>query len=99
MSQVCIECVKDKNLKQLILKKNSKSICTICEENNLSIDFEDRDFFLLVKAVLRFNYSEWEYNTHWGGDGYESLFYGDDNIFLSRKELFQAIIMKNWFFL
>ena len=85
MSQVCIECVKDKNLKQLILKKNSKSICTICEENNLSIDFEDRDFFLLVKAVLRFNYSEWEYNPHWGGDDYESLFYGDDNIFFEQE--------------
>lgn len=85
MSQVCVECVKDKNIKKLIIKNGSKNTCTLCEEEHLSIDFEDRDFFSLVKAVLRFNFSEWEYNRHWGGDGLECLFYGEDNVFFEQE--------------
>jgi hypothetical protein len=85
VSQVCVECVKDKNIKQLIIKNGSKNICTLCEEEHLSIDFEDSDFFSLVKAVLRFNFSEWEYNRHWGGDGHECLFYGKDNVFFEQE--------------
>jgi hypothetical protein len=85
VSQVCVECVKDKNIKQLIIKKSSKNTCTLCGEEHLSIDFEDSDFISLVKAVLRFNFSEWEYNRHWGGDGYECLFYGEDNVFFKQE--------------
>lgn len=85
MSQVCVECVKDKNIKKLIIKNGSKNTCTLCEEEHLSIDFEDSDFFSLVKAVLRFNFSEWEYNRHWGGDGHECLFYGEDNVFFEQE--------------
>jgi hypothetical protein len=85
VSQVCVECVKDKNIKKLIIKNGSKNTCTLCEEEHLSIDFEDSDFFSLVKAVLRFNFSEWEYNRHWGGDGHECLFYGKDNVFFEQE--------------
>jgi hypothetical protein len=85
VSQVCVECVKDKNIKKLIIKNGSKNTCTLCEEEHLSIDFEDSDFFSLVKAVLRFNFSEWEYNSHWGADGYECLFYGEENVFFEQE--------------
>ncbi|PSU56084.1 RES family NAD+ phosphorylase [Photobacterium phosphoreum] len=84
MSLICIKCVKDKHLKKLIENKGSLSRCTICSEDNIkTIDYENDDFFQLVKAVLRYNYSEWEYNTHMGGDDYEDLFYGDENIFFN----------------
>ncbi len=85
MSNVCIACVKEKSLKDLVFKTGSRTTCTLCGENNLSLHYEDRNLFSLVKAIVRFNYSEWEYNTHWGGDGYEALFYGQDNIFFSQE--------------
>lgn len=81
MTIVCIECVKDMHLKKLIESRGSNHTCAICGENHKHIDSEDDDFFQLVKTLVRFNYSEWDYNHHLGGDGYESLFYGVDNIF------------------
>lgn len=85
MSQICIKCVKDKNLKKLITRSGSLVSCELCGETHLSMDSLNNDFFALVKATVRFNYSEWDYNTHWGGDGYESLFYGEDNIFFFQE--------------
>jgi hypothetical protein len=35
----------------------------------------------LVRALVRFHYDEWIYNTHWGGDGApESLLYRENPI-------------------
>jgi hypothetical protein len=81
VQKICIECAKDENLKKLIEKNGVIGRCGLCGENHVSLDYGDRDLFSLIKAVLRFNFSEWDYNIHWGGDGYESLFYGNDNIF------------------
>ena len=81
MSKVCIHCVKDKHLKKLIETEGRNDTCSICSENVKSIDYENSNFFYLVKALVRFHYSEWEYNTHLGGNGYEALFYGSDNLF------------------
>jgi len=85
MSHICVDCVKDKNIKELITISKLINTCSLCNQEQLSIDYENSDFFSLVKAIVRFNYSEWEYNTHWGGDDYESLFYGKDNIFFLQE--------------
>ena len=55
--------------------------CSLCSENELVLDSENVRFFKLTKALVRFHYSEWDYNEHWGGDGYEALFYGESNLF------------------
>ena len=84
MPIVCIKCVKDSHLKQLIKNEGAVTDCTICgEASNKAIDSDNSNFFELAKAVLRFHYSEWDYNHHLGGDGYESMFYGEDNIFFN----------------
>jgi RES domain-containing protein len=79
--QLCVACVRDRNLKALIERQGIDSTCVNCGETRRCLDTESDDFFQLTKALVRFHFSEWEYNTHWGGDGYESLFYGEDNVF------------------
>lgn len=81
MKAICIECAKEPHLKKKIKIEGATQTCFMCEKKGLAVDFEKNDFFQLVKALVRFHYSEWEYNGHLGGDGYESLFYGSDNIF------------------
>jgi len=81
MSRVCVDCIKEPHLKQLVKSEGEKGLCTSCGNEGESIATDYNRFFQLLKALIRFNYSEWEYNTHWGGDSYHSLFYGSDNIF------------------
>ena len=83
MPRICHTCAKEPHLKKLILLEGSLGQCTICEENANSCDVEENRFFQLCKALVRLHYSEWDYNTHWGGDGYESLFYRNDSIFIN----------------
>ena len=97
MPQICLKCVKDESLKYLIKEIGILNSCTLCGEKLISLDYNNRHLFLLIKAILRFNYSEWEYNPHWGGDGYESLFYGTENIFFLEdralsSELYEELV-------
>lgn len=85
MPNICICCVKDENLKQLIENEGSSGKCSLCSTNNLVLDTENNRFFQLTKALVRFYFSEWDYNHHWGGDGYESLFYGEKNRFFDQS--------------
>jgi hypothetical protein len=41
---------------------------------------EDTNLSHLFKALLRYNYSEWEYNGHLGGESLESIFYRENPI-------------------
>jgi len=78
--RVCIDCIKEPHLKKLVEEEGESGCCTSCGSISQSIDTSYNRFFQLVKALIRYNYSEWDYNTHWGGDSYGSLFYGDSNI-------------------
>ncbi|WP_316749370.1 RES family NAD+ phosphorylase [Pedobacter gandavensis] len=81
---LCIECAKDIRLKKLIKKINKKGLCSCCENNEFIIDVDSNEFTQIIKALIRYHYSEWDYNEHWGGNGYGSLFYEGDNIFLNK---------------
>jgi RES domain-containing protein len=81
---ICIECVKDTRLKHLIKKKNVIGMCTCCGKRNTVINADSNSFTQMIKALIRYHYSEWEYNTHWGGNGHGALFYDDNNIFLNK---------------
>jgi hypothetical protein len=78
--RVCINCIKEPHLKKLVEEEGGIGVCTSCGSQTQSIDTSYNRFFQLIKALIRFHYSEWDYNTHWGGDSYHSLFYGEDNI-------------------
>ena len=85
MPNVCAECIKHPYLKLFVQKEGSKIACSLCGEMRTAIDAENRKFFQLVKALIRINYSEWDYNQHFGGVGLEMLFYGDHNIFFESR--------------
>ncbi|MCD9554586.1 RES domain-containing protein [Photobacterium carnosum] len=99
MSFICVECAKDQNLKHFIENRGITGDCTICQNNAVKVvDYENDEFFQLIKSILRFNYSEWEYNTHLGGDGYDKLFYGDKNIFFNEsravsEEIYEDLVL------
>lgn len=82
---LCIECAKDVRLKKLIKRISKEGLCSCCENNEFSIDVDSNEFTQMIKALIRYHYSEWDYNEHWGGNGYVSLFYEVDNIFLNKE--------------
>jgi len=95
---ICINCVKEPTLKQLVKNEGVNGTCFLCGSSNLILDTENDRFFQLTKALVRFHYSEWDYNEHWGGDGYSSLFYGEDNRFFDENrsnsdELYEEIVL------
>ncbi len=98
MPNICVDCVKEPHLKELITKGGSSGECTICGSNGQVLDSEGNRFFQLTKALVRYHFSEWDYNHHWGGDGYESLFYGKENRFFDESraksdEDYEALVL------
>lgn len=82
---ICIECVKDIRLKKLIEKTNNVGICTCCESENYIINVDSNEFIQMTKALIRYHYSEWNYNIHFGGDEYYMLIDRDDNMFFNKQ--------------
>ncbi|HIF9171981.1 TPA: RES family NAD+ phosphorylase [Photobacterium damselae] len=86
MTFICIECAKSQDLKNYINNNGIIGDCIICQTESVNVtDYESNEFFQLIKAISRLNYSEWEYNHHLGGDYYEELFYKKDNIFFNKS--------------
>lgn len=96
---LCLECAKDIRLKKLIEKLNRKAICSCCNNSNYVIDVDSNEFTQMTKALIRYHYSEWDYNEHWGGDGFISLFTDADNVFFNKqrfedKDLYDELIYR-----
>ena len=87
MSFICIDCVKDLSLKKVISRKGiDNNICDVCHETRRGTDANNNLFQQLFKALIRFHYHEYEYNTHWGGDSLESFFYSENPILECRND-------------
>lgn len=87
---LCIDCVKDKWLKRFVKESGIESQCCMCKKvNKHTIDVKNKDFQILLKALIRYYYSETIYNTHWGGY--------DDWIYLLSEEnpIFNFIYDRN----
>lgn len=82
---ICIGCVKDIRLKKLIEKLNSIEVCTCCGNKSYTINVDSNEFIQMTKALLRYHYSEWDYNTHFGGDQYYTLIDSDDNKLFNKQ--------------
>ncbi len=89
---LCLECAKDVRLKKLIEKLNRNGVCTCCNNENFVIDVDSNEFVQMTKALIRYHYSEWDYNEHWGGNGFGSLFYDDDNVFFNKYRFKDTVI-------
>jgi len=74
---MCIECAKHPSLKGFVKKHGSTGYeCEICHRRDLiaSAPAEQEALSSLVRALVRFQYDEWTYNGHWGGEhGPESI--------------------------
>jgi RES domain-containing protein len=72
---ICVECVDDIRLKMLIESIGKQGLCSCCDNSNYIIDVDSNEFIQMIKALIRYHFSEWDYNRHWGGDGHEFLLY------------------------
>lgn len=75
MSLVCTECVKEEHLISLIEQYGElTSLCPICGAVDIkALSSEDDRLRSLFRALVRYYYSEWDYNTHLGGEDLEHL--------------------------
>lgn len=86
---ICLECAKDKYLKNFI--KNSEKHymeCSLCNKNKDCVVIEENEALKnLIRALIRFHYPEYIYNHHWGGlwDA-NHLFYQDNAIIETIKD-------------
>jgi hypothetical protein len=71
MRLICVNCAKDQVLKDFIFNRSNKvARCDICGTLNANgLDADDPELRSLVRTLVRFHYSEWDYNEHWGGSG------------------------------
>ncbi len=74
---ICESCVKDPYLKEYYLRAMlHKGRCCICKKDsdrNVKVS-DNKDFSQIFKALIRYHFTEDQYNGHWGGHGIESLF-------------------------
>src|ERR1039457_4332490 len=79
MHSICEPCCRADLLKSLVRSSSAKGDCSVCKGANLQvISTADRDFVLAIKALIRYHYSEWDYHTKLGGQGFESLLLRDN---------------------
>ena len=74
---ICINCAKDDFLRRYINENGTSSReCTLCKESSAArfIDIDDKTKIKdVLKSLIRSHYSEWDYNSRWGGDRLELI--------------------------
>lgn len=75
MPRVCINCVRDLQLKILISKYGQPiKRCPNCGSvNELAVSTASMRVKQAFRAAIRYHMSEWEYNGHWGGEDFSRL--------------------------
>jgi hypothetical protein len=63
-----------------VSEHGSSGACSACNKKTISVKTDDENFAMLFKALIRYHFSEWEYNRHLGGDNLECLFYQENPI-------------------
>lgn len=80
---LCLECVKENRLRAYAasqLKLETKK-CFICKTNRSSFPISNNhELNQVFKALIRYYFTEDQYNGHWGGDNIETLFSSDNPI-------------------
>lgn len=74
---ICINCAKDDFLRRYINENGiSTGKCSLCQESSAAkfINIDDHTKIKdVLKALVRYHYSEWDYNSHWGGTDLELI--------------------------
>lgn len=97
MSNICLDCVSDIHIKKLINANNTVGECTYCLAQNVNaMSVASNEFLTMVAALIRWNFHEGDYNTHFGGDGVSGLFHNNDIFFnknnFSSTDLYEEFI-------
>lgn len=80
---LCEHCLADNELKYEIQQRGYVvQRCPICHhEGGRAISATDPKIKRIFRALIRLNFSEWDYNTHLGGEGLETVVMGSPAIF------------------
>lgn len=78
----CSECFKATELAETVRKHGSPiAKCRICgAQNTIALTADHVKLKRIFRALIRVNYSEWEYNGHLGGDSLSSTLFGQNAI-------------------
>ena len=73
---VCTNCARHPSLKRIIEAKSVVGVCAFCCRDDVDVrDPDDAEpMVMLIRSLIRFNWDEFQYNGHWGGDGVLDLF-------------------------
>ncbi|WP_028605538.1 RES family NAD+ phosphorylase [Ottowia thiooxydans] len=82
-SFICQNCVADKYLRaEIISRGDPVPDCPICKRGGgLALSTDDELLARIVRALIRLNFSEWDYNTHLGGMQLRKLVFSSKLIF------------------
>lgn len=69
MDRFCVECFANRELREIVRRMGSMvDECAICGSKNVpSLHSSNSVLREVVRALVRINYSEFDYNTHLGG--------------------------------
>jgi hypothetical protein len=96
---ICQHCVADNELRSELIERGTPvETCEICKKPGgralSAVDFRVKRIF---RALVRLNFSEWEYNHHVGGDSIHSLIWQSKTIFElgleASEEAFEQAVM------
>ena len=82
MSKLCTTCIKNETLRRVIESEGTSTpTCPVCgAENVAAIECTNPEFKSKFRALIRYHFSEWHYNRHWGGDSIEVLLSSENPI-------------------
>ena len=82
-SFICEFCSSDNELRLEIQQRGIRiERCPTCKANNArALSANDHRIKVIIRALIRVNYSEWHYNEHIGGDSLYSLLCKDKFVF------------------
>ena len=79
---ICIDCARHPSLKRVIAARSVTGICAFCCRDDVVVRDPDdiEPMVMLLRALIRFYWDEFAYNSHWGGDSSTALFADDTNL-------------------
>lgn len=81
-SLMCSRCARDPLLRRFIRRRSTNvTRCDVCRAKKVPVlSVADPALRGIVRALVRYHYSEWDYNTHFGGHGLEDLLTNENAI-------------------
>ena len=78
---ICIDCARHPSLRKVIAAHSATGICSFCCRDGVLVRDPDdiEPMVMLLRALIRFYWDEFAYNSHWGGESATELFADEAN--------------------